>query len=636
MIDFLNIRRRTVFAFFFIVIVFIIFIIRIFIIQFLPNKKLIQMKENQSIGVAKIEPKRGDILDRNGKNLAVGFESKNLILNPKAIKEPQLIASLLSKIINIDKRNILSKISNKKKNYVRIKRFLSKEEIEKIEKDFNINDGVYLENVFKREYPNNNLASHILGFVDIDQRARSGVELYYDNYIKGENKSVVFKRDGKKRALYNEDLWNMNLNSIYLTIDQEIQYRIEEELEQTVSKWEAVSGSVIVMNPNNGEILALANYPSFNSNHPGDYSIFETRNRAIMDLFEPGSTFKIITAALALKYEVIDLEEKLWGENGNFRVRDRVIKEAGGHDYGWMNLEQVIAKSSNVCSAKLALRLGEKMHTGVREFGFGEKTYIDLPGEVRGILSRDGSEVRIANMGFGQGISVTPIQMVKAYSIIANGGYDVTPHVVKEIVSEEGEKFLANQDEKGSRILDSEIAKVLSQMLRTVVTGGTGTGTDIKGFEVAGKTGTAQKPIPGGYAKDKYIASFAGFFPISKPKYVVIVLIDEPKKEHYANIVVVPLFRQVVNILTQSEKIDFSEKSYNYDEIKFDYQEDNEIKEVDLNTVIDFRGMSMREALKHIHSNWDDVEINGSGYIYNQDPLPGDKKDSKILKLWLK
>lgn len=638
-----NSKLRIIFVFFIIAASIFVIFFRTIQVKFFPNEKLVEYYESQYKGTIFTKPKRGDIFDKNARPLAISLEYKHLILNPSKIKENEKIAKELSFNLALNYEDVLNIIKDKKRKYYRLKKLLSEKEEVKLSKLVSIEEGVYFEETYKRDYPNKTLASHILGFVDHNQAGKTGVEYYYDDYLSTGKKAISYEKDGRARAIFNSNLWRADMNEVYLTIDNDIQYRIEEELKLTYERWNALSATVIVMDPHTGKIISLANFPTYDPNDPGKYTAYERRNKAIMDIFEPGSTFKIVTAGIALKNKLVTLEEEFWGEEGQFQIHDRIIKEAQGHDYGNMNISKIISKSSNIGSAKLGLRIGkEKMYEGVKEFGFGEKTYIDLPGEVKGLINYSGRDIRIATMSFGQGISVTPIQLIKAYSIIANGGYNIIPHVVDKIVTSKGEKLYAVPYKKDEPIISQETAKTLSDMLRMVVTSGTGVATDIKGFQVAGKTGTAQKPGAHGYDDEKYLASFAGFFPISNPKYSILVLVDEPKGSHYGSVVAVPLFRKIVNIIVQSKDvapIDL-EDEFKKEDIKYEFQEKNfDIKKIkkQKGVVPDFTGLTLREVLTNISKEWEDVKIHGMGIVYKQKPEVNTKlKKGDKIELWLR
>ena len=625
-------------------------------LQLFPNPKTVDLSK-QYMDVKDIPPKRGDIFDRNGNPLAITVEYDRLCVDPVEVKEKEKLIELLSQEIGMTVEELKPKIypDDPNKRYVKVKALLTRQESRRLKeivkrpKDY----GLIFEPLPKRFYPSKTLASHVVGFVDGAANGADGIENYYDEYIKTARSRIRYQKDNKGNPIYSDSkpefLSKENENAVYLTIDSDLQYQIERELKLTVEKWRAASGTVIVMDPHTGEIIALANYPDYDPNEIKEAASFAMRNRAVSDIFEPGSTFKIVTAALALKNKVVTLQEKFWGENGSFVVRDKKIREAKGHDYGWMTISEIIAKSSNIGSAKLGLRIGySNFIKGIEEFGFGQKTGVDLPGEVSGLINRHGAEVELSNMAFGQGISVTALQMVRMYSIIANGGYDVTPHIVKKIVSKDGEEiFTSSGDLKGDSLIPEDISKTLGNMLRSVVEEGTATGTDISGFDIGGKTGTAQKPVRGGYSKDKYVASFLGFFPVSRPKYTMLVIIDEPKGNYYAGVVAVPLFRNVANILIQNSGV--TPLSQKESDAKKPEAKKEATKVVtppvaarravisnDPNTVPNLTGLTLRDALKSLSGKWDDIKVQGTGRVVRQAPAPGPRNpDEKIITIWL-
>jgi len=652
-------KNRIKLVFVLISIAFLMVLGAVLKLQLFPNPKTVELAK-QYIDVKDLPPKRGDILDRNGNPLAITVEYDRLCVDPVEVKDKEGLIKLLSKELGMSDQELRPKIfpEDPNKRYVRIKSLLTRQEsrnlkaIVKRPKDY----GLIFEPVPKRFYPNKNLASHAIGFIDVAADGKDGVEGYYDEYIKTASSRIRYQKDNKGNPIYSasnpEFLTKSNDNVVYLTVDSEIQYQIERELKAVVEKWKATSGTVIVMDPYTGEIISLANYPDYDPNELKESASFTMRNRAVTDIFEPGSTFKIFTAGLALKNKVTDLKEKFWDENGTFAVANKKVREAKGHDYGWMTVETIIAKSSNIGSAKLGLKIGyDNFIKGLDDFGFGQKTGVDLPGEVAGLVNRKGAQVELSNMAFGQGISVTALQMARLYSVIANGGYDVTPHIVKKIVSKNGEEILvSSNDLKGDRLIPEDIARTLGVMLRSVVSEGTATGTDISGFDIGGKTGTAQKPARGGYSKDKYVASFLGFFPVSKPKYTLLVIIDEPKGNYFAAVVAVPLFRNVANILIQNSNVAPMSKKEVIDKkedpkkiviknetVNVQPEPDKKvIMPSDPNVVPNLTGLTLRDALKSLSGRWDDIKVEGAGRVVRQVPTPGPRNtEDHVITIWL-
>ncbi len=650
-------RLRILIVFTFFAMIFAVMILKAVWLQIFPDERALSRAERQYTGRIELPSKRGDIFDRNGNALAVSLEYSSLFVDYKLVEDKATLARKLNKAIGLPYKEVLDKISKAKNRHVWLKRFLTRKELSALLDLVKKERALGFSKEPKRTYPNHNLASHIIGFAGHDAKGMEGIERNYDGIIKGENINIEYQKDKRNRLIYSESgsFLSANVgNSIYLTIDSNIQYQVEKELKNTVERTGAISGTVVVMDPYSGEIIALANYPDYDLNKPSDYPWEKIRNRAVTDTFEPGSSFKIITAAIALKNKIVNLETEIWGENGKLQLSEGrhpvFIREDKGKDLGKMNLQKIISRSSNVGSAKLALDTGKDLfYEGLDKFGFGRLTDVDLPGEISGLLreKKKVGTVRLANMGMGQGIGVTSIQMAKAYSIIANGGYSLTPHIVKSIVFESTDKVQKIENQKGEKVLSTELAKDLAHLLRSVVEEGTGINTDILGFEIAGKTGTAQKSYKGSYSNDKYVSSFAGFFPAYNPVYTMFVVIDEPKGQHYASLVAVPLFRKIARILIQGESVkpkiapNIPDKNSNNKDgykTKFRIHSDNKeaIKAHNPDIVPNLRGKSLRQAIKLIGNSWSDVKTYGHGRVVRQEPEAGprDKKDQTI-SIWL-
>ena len=630
------------------VIILIIFLSRIFFLAFFPTDQLKKFVKTQYNRVIALSARRGDILDSKGNSLAVSISLYSIFADPYLIdfKDKQKVSKKLSKYLNLNYQRVYNKIKSKRR-FVWLKRKISDLEYKKVKDILLKYQGLNYTKEPKRAYPNNKLASHVLGFVNIDSKGVSGVESYYEQYLKGDKSKykVKYKRDAKGRVIFdNGKIFESieSANSVYLTIDLSVQYQIEMILKEAQEFLKAKSITSIVMDPYSGEIFSLANIPNFNPNHPGKYPVSFRRNRAITDVYEPGSTFKIITAGIALKNHLVKPTTKIWCENGHFDIGGRIIKEAEGHNFKWLSVRDVIAHSSNVGAAKLSFMIGfDKFLEGIKLFGIGERTGIDLPGEVRGLVRRKFNKVMLATMGFGQGIAVTPIQILRAYAVVANGGHEIIPHVVKKISRDGKILFNIPSDYSQVQLIHKSISKELKEMLRLVVSQGTGTGTNIKGFNIVGKTGTAQKPDMnhGGYYKNKFILSFAGFFPMKNPKYVMIVVVDDPEKGKYASTVAVPVFRRISNVLIQNmginiKKINVSKKLNEFlNKTRFKIKsKTNKIK-----VVPSFIGETLRNVSKNLKGEWKDILVSGVGTVYKQEPKAKTPyKDNLILHLYLK
>jgi cell division protein FtsI/penicillin-binding protein 2 len=404
----------------------------------------------------------------------------------------------------------------------------------------------------KRFYPGGRLLCHLVGMTGTDNKGLEGIEFYYDRELAGEVGWRRSYRDAKRREIksfHMDALPERNGINLALTIDEVIQHIIEKEIENIVASYSPRAVSIVAMAPRTGEILGLANYPWFDPNNVSDINPDHVRNRAISDSFEPGSVFKIVTAAAALEEGVVDFDSEFFCENGAYRIGKRTL-----HDYkpfGMMKFREIIEKSSNIGVFKVADKLGkEKMHAYIKKFNFGRPTGIDLPGEASGI-TRDVANWSAADMTtipMGHGIAVTPLQLASCVSAIANGGVLMRPYVVKSLLSEEGMSIKENKPKAVRRVISEETAAKVKELLEGVVERGTGKKAGIDNFRVCGKTGTAEKVNTerGGYYRNRYITSFVGFAPFERPAVSVVISVDEPKGEHLASRVGAPAFKNIM------------------------------------------------------------------------------------------
>ncbi len=514
----------------------------------LNHKRLSERAKQQHIKVEDIQVRRGIIFDRRGRELALNLEMESLYCDPESLVINREETRKLAAVINREPRVILAKIPDGGR-FTWIERKLRPETAEKI-RNLNI-EGLGFVGEAKRFYPKAELASHIIGFVGIDNQPLEGIELKYDRYLKTSGGKVLLERDASGRTLSSGVNKEAKGNNMVLTIDEVLQRIVEKELDKAMFQWKAAAASAIMMDPFTGEILALANRPSFDPNRAGKASGSDKRNRSITDLYEPGSTFKIIVGIGALEEKLVRPHTFFDVSKGSIEVGGKTIRDV--HKYGVITFREVIQKSSNVGSIMIGTRLGkERIYKYARLLGVGEKTGIDLPGEVSGWISppERWSGTSLGAVSIGQEVAVTPLQMLRAYSAVANGGFLVTPHVVSEIFSPDGRVIASFRDRQGKRVLSERTAGTFKEILKSVTEdGGTGESAAIDGNEVAGKTGTAQiiNPLTKRYSKEKYVSSFVGFVPVNKPRLALIVVIYEPKGQIYGGVVAAPVFKGITD-----------------------------------------------------------------------------------------
>ncbi|GAB4414709.1 MAG: penicillin-binding protein 2 [Thermodesulfovibrionales bacterium] len=538
-------RKRAIILNTTIIFGFFIVIIRLADIMLLDHERFYKRAKMQQLKQEDVQVRRGIVFDRHGREMAVNLELESLYCDPTEIDSPEKSAYILSSITGRPSRAMLAKLSSEGR-FVWLERKLEPGIAKKL-KDLKLK-GLGFVNDAKRFYPKGSLASHVIGLVDIDNRGLEGLELKYDSYLRGSGRKVLFNRDASGRTLSQGVDMESKGNNMVLTIDEGLQYIVEAELDKAVAEWRASAATVIMMDPFTGEILALANRPTYNPNSPSASKDFDRRNRAITDVYEPGSTFKIIIGTAALEEGAVALNSTFDCSRGFIEVGGRIIHDA--HKHGVLTFREVIQKSSNVGSVMIGMRLGrEKIYKYAKSFGFGEKTGIDLPGEVPGWIRppEKWSGVSIGSISIGQEVAVTPLQILRAYSAIANGGFLVTPHVVSRVISPEGKLLWAFKSDH-RRVISSKTAEIFKDILKTVTEyGGTAESASVGGNNVAGKTGTSQviDPHTKRYSKEKYVGSFVGFVPADNPRIAMIVVIHEPKGQIYGGVVAAPVFKRI-------------------------------------------------------------------------------------------
>ena len=548
-------------------------LMRLVVIGWLQHGKWDQMAKSQHERTILYHVDRGTVYDRNGRILAINVDVPSLFAIPNKIVNPRKTAKLLAPLLNVTPKRLIAKLK-RDKDFVWIARKIDPDRLIKVEKLKLPGIEALMES--KRFYPKRALFGHIIGFVGIDNNGLEGIEHKYDDLLKGKKGEIVFVHDAHGNSIYPKGFDYIPPSQgedLTLTLDETIQHISARELRHSVERSGAKAGIVLVMDPTNGAILSMAVHPPFNPNETRLYQASEWRNKAITDIYEPGSTFKIVTAAAALEEKLVSPEEIIDCEQGSYSIAGTIM-----HDHepmGNVPFYEAVAKSSNICMIKVAARLGDaKLSAYAHAFGFGARRGIDLTGESPGLLRNTNlwSNRSLASIAIGQEIGVTGMQMISAASVIANNGYLVTPHVVvNPIWGPESEALNAPTPRVrtgkarsslnpssptgfadyalpvGKKVISKATAIKMTEILERVVTMGTGKRAAIPGFKVAGKTGTAQKidPITGLYAQKGVVSSFIGFVPANKPVLTILVMIDEPAYEKTGGEVAAPVFSAI-------------------------------------------------------------------------------------------
>jgi cell division protein FtsI (penicillin-binding protein 3) len=609
-----------------------------FQLQVLKKEQLYKLAAQQQHVQIPLVPKRGTVYDGNGNELAVSIEVDSVYADARKVVDVEKTVNVLAWVLQIDGKELRKRLKNGRA-FEWVQRKISSKEAEQI-KALKL-PGIYFLKENRRFYPNSQLAAHLVGFVGLDSKGLEGIEFQYDALLNGKNRVWAAGRDALGREIAmgrvpfeKED----HYRNIALTIDKPVQHITETELDRGVEKWGAKGGMAIVMDPLTGKILAMASFPTFNPNQFIQSRAKSLRNGAVSDVFEPGSLFKVFLAAAALEEHLVRPSDSFFCENGSYTVYDRTIHDTSKH--GYLTFQQIIKLSSNIGASKVGEKMGkERFYRYISAFGFGEKTGINLPGEGKGILRqpRYWSPVALDTISFGQGISVTGIQLVTALSAIANGGFLMKPYVVEKIMNEKGEVTQSFQPETVRKVVSGETAKKVTMLLKaTTEKGGTGEGAVPAGYEVAGKTGTAQKvdSLLGGYSENRYISGFMGFAPVEDPKLALLVVIDEPQGGNYGGVVAAPIFKAIMekalpclqvvpkgtkvvkNELDSAPRRDRPGGQSLIDGIKVG-------KAAETIVMPDLTGLSMRNALSRMEGRGLIIKVSGNGKVVEQAPRPG-------------
>jgi len=515
---------------------------RLYHLQIIQYVDLLARAQRQQQRTIEITPQRGAIFDRRMHPLAMSRAVDSVYAVPAEIPDREMVTKLLAPVLGLEAPELEGRFKSSRA-FCWVKRKVSDEEAARV-RDLNLK-GIYFQKEMKRFYPKGELASHALGYVGLDDNGLGGLEYELDAEIKGRAGRVLVASDARRQSFRSSEWPGQAGKDVVLALDENIQYITEKVLSQAVEKWHATGGTVIVQNPNTGEILAMASEPTFNPNEysrsPGEALL----NRAVSWVFEPGSTFKIVTVSAALEEKLTNPQEVINCQNGSIVLAGHVI-----HDhkpFGELTVEQVVENSSDVGAIKLGLRLGaERFFSYIHGFGFGAATNVELPGEERGLLKPPSrwSGISIGEISMGQEVGVTPVQLVTAYSAIANGGILFQPRLVRDVFR--GDTHDPLPATAGRRVVSEQTAELMRQMFTTVVENGTGKPAKLNGYSAAGKTGTAQKINSSGtYSKSHYIASFVGFAPANKPAVTILVAIDSPVGAIYGGDVAAPVFKSI-------------------------------------------------------------------------------------------
>jgi len=600
---------------------------RVFELSVLEGASLRELASRQQRQRVALPPERGPIVDRDGDVLAMTLESAAVYLRPAKLDLNRNPFPALARTLNLPLSRVAQQAQSSGR-FVWLSRTATPEQADALA-DLGL-PGVGSESSRRRFYPRGSLAGQVLGVAGIDSQGLEGIELLYDHVLRGVAESMSVGRDAHGRRMLMEATSRPLPRQgarVELTIDAGLQQVAEAELAAAVAARQARAGIAVVMQPTTGELLALANVPLFDPNDGGSVSAEHRRNRVVTDSYEPGSTFKGILAAAAVEAKVVRPEDRIFCENGHYPVGRRVVHD---HEpYGWLTFADVIKHSSNIGAGKVGERLGaDRLAAAIDAFGFGGPTHIDLPGEIAGIVRPRSKWARINTVttSFGQGIAVTPLQLLRAYAVIANGGRLMRPYVVRRVIGPDGSVLRENQPEVVGRPISPETARVVTGLLRGVVEGGTGTQARIDGIPVAGKTGTAQKVDgkTGRYSARDRMSSFIGFLPADAPRFVILVVIDSPRTATYGGLVAAPVFRRIaeyavdrLGLRTAPAPVPVPEAdTIRAQLVKWTAPASDR-------GMPSFIGLSMREALvRAARAGWD-VHTRGSGFVVAQDPPPG-------------
>ncbi len=608
-----------------------IILARAYQLQVMQKDKLTAIALSDYRGIVKLPPKRGTIYDRRGHELAVTVEVGSIYAHPRQIRDKTQAAKDLAGALGTKDKTVLDLLQSKK-SFVWLERKAAPDKVRKV-KSLNI-EGVGSTAEARRYYPGREIAGHLLGFAGEDNQGLEGLEKRYDSFLKGPEYTLVQMRDalGRPFNVSRPDPQDQEIKDLALTIDKDIQYAAEKALRKTVEETRAKSGHCIIVDPETGEVLAMAVVPLFNPNVFWEYQPSHWRNRAVTDIYEPGSTIKAYLLAAGLDTGLVSPETRFFCENGKYEVGNRIIHDHDHKGHGFLTVSEIVTYSSNIGAVKIGERIGYKRFTEyLKRFGFGEKTGIDLPGEREGFIRplKEAKEIDKATTFFGQGMTVNSLQLVMAMAAVSNGGKLMRPYVVKEVRDQRGRVIEKAGPHMVRRVLSPETARKTADVLENVVAEkGTGSLAAVSGYRVAGKTGTSQKVDPSTrrYSNRNYVALFVGFVPVDHPRMVMLVLVDEPEIKKYGGLAAAPVFREVsawtMNHLRINPDMKLVQKAQeskpsNPGSIHV------EVSQEGPGLLPDFKGQPIREVLKTGRSLGLEVVPEGTGLAFSQNPEPG-------------
>jgi cell division protein FtsI (penicillin-binding protein 3) len=604
---------------------------RLMYLQVYRRSELSARAERQQKRTIEVPAKRGEILDRQGRVLAYSVDADSIYAVPPEIDNPHRTVAALCRVLRDCSRQfrvgVLERM-RKQRAFVWVRRQVSPDEAREVEK-LNL-EGIGMLKETRRYYPNTSIAAHVLGYVGMDNTGLSGIELSYDRYIRGKPGTALVQTDARRHAFSRTERPPTTGSTVELTIDQVLQWIAERELKAGIAQHRAVSGTVIIMDPWTGEILAMANEPTFNPNVFGRAKPAALRNRAIQDIYEPGSTFKVVTASAALEENVIDPSDPVDVSQGYIRIGSRQIDDV--HRYETLSFTDVIVKSSNVGAIKVGLRLGgERLNRYVRRFGFGRTLSPDLNGEEGGIVWSQLNDSALASVSMGYQIGVTALQMATAVSSVANGGHLIEPRLVRAIDGPGGRLVIPPKTLR--RTIEEKTAAELTAIMEEVVDRGTAQTAKIEGFTIAGKTGTSAKLVNHAYSKSDYMSSFVGFVPSRKPVATILVVIDSPRGGYYGGVVAAPVFKRIAEATLRHLGVPPTINPPPAVMVKRDRQVPAEqtvsgpvvspLVHTASDSLPDLRGLGAREALSRLTRLGIRPRIRGTGVVVTQKPEAG-------------